>query len=401
MIIAGTLEYNYKLHNNLKRREKGELQSLDSFSRAQAAAFRLSRHHLIHRAPLKSLTEVVGDICGVQAQLMSAAELALWTRIKDIEQEDVANALWKKRSLVKTWCMRGAAHLLAALDLPIYVGGLMCRGLRREHEWISKYGISEAEMDAMVKAIVEALSSDALTRKELTKEVVARVGTKAKRWVEHSWGGIVKQASLQGLVVFGPNIGQQITFVTRDKWLPQVKDLPVEEAEEMLLRRYLHGYGHAGLADFAAWAGMTVADAMPVRKRVGAEIVEVKIEGKVGLVLREDLEALQNAVVSGNEGDSVRLLPSFDCYMLGHKEKSHIVDKAHYKRIYRKAGWLSPTLLVNGSAEGVWGYKKKGKCLHITIEPFSKIAKNVKKRIEEEATDLARFYNIAYKLVFA
>jgi len=331
---------------------------------------------------------------------MSAAELALWARIENLTQEDVAHALWRERSLVKTWCMRGAAHLLAAADLPIYIGGLLHRGLRREREWIARYGISQAEMDTIVKTIVQELADEALTRKDLTKRVVAHVGTKAKRWVEHSWGGIVKQACLQGLVVFGPNQGQQITFVRRDKWLPQIKPLPVEKAEAMLLQHYLHGYGPASLADFASWAGITVGDATPIRERIDAEIAEVKIEDKVALMLQKDQKALQNAKITDNEQDSVRLLPSFDCYLLGHKDKSHIVDQAHYKRIYRKAGWLSPVLLVNGKAQGVWNYKKKGKHLHITIEPFNKISKNIKKQIEEETTRLARFYKTICELAF-
>jgi len=183
-------------------------------------------------------------------------------------------------------------------------------------------------------------------------------------------------------------------------WLPQAKDLPVEEAEAMLLRRYLHGYGPASLVDFAAWTGMTVGDAIPIRERVGAEILEVKIDSKIGLMLREDLKVLRNATISDNEEDSVRLLPSFDCYMLGHKEKNHIVDQAYYKQIYRKAGWLSPVVLVNGRAEGVWDCEKKGKHLHIKIEQFNKISKNVKKRVEEEAANLAHFYNTTYELAF-
>jgi hypothetical protein len=146
---------------------------------------------------------------------------------------------------------------------------------------------------------------------------------------------------------------------------------------------------------------MTVSDAAPIRERVGAGIAEVKIADKAGLMLREDLKALQNVVADDADAEeSVRLLPSFDCYLLGHKDKTHIVDQAHYKQVYRKAGWLSPVLLVNGKAEGVWSYKKKGKTLHITVKAFSKISKNVKKQVEKEAADLARFYDIAYKLVF-
>jgi hypothetical protein len=373
---------------------------MDYFSPAQVAAFRLRNHYLDHRAPLGSLGNVVGNVCGIQAQLMSAAELALWARVDDLTQEDVANALWGERSLVKTWCMRGALHLLVATDLPIYVGGLLNSSLLRERRWIASYGgISESENEAIVKAIVEALANSALTRKELTESVVARIGAKAKRWVEHSWGGIVKQASLQGLVIFGPSRGLEITFVRRDKWLPLIREMPTREAESMLLKRYLHGYGPASLADFAAWSGMTVSDAKPITERIGEEIVEVKVDDKSGLMLRDDLAILKKMDETMKQ-HQVRLLPSFDPFMLGHKDKNHLVKKEYYKRVYRKAGWLSPTLLVNGKAEGIWSYKKKGKCLRIAVKPFHKISKDVKDLVEGEARSLARFYDLSSELKF-
>lgn len=82
---------------------------------------------------------------------------------------------------------------MVSTDLRIYVGGLMRSGLRRDRKWFKRYGVTDAEMDRMVRAILEALGTEMLTRKELSARVVDRVGTKVKRWVEHSWGGIVKR----------------------------------------------------------------------------------------------------------------------------------------------------------------------------------------------------------------
>jgi len=243
------------------------------------------------------------------------------------------------------------------------------------------------------------LDDEVLTRKELAQRVVVVLGGKAKRWVEHSWGGIVKLACLQGLVCFGPNRGKEITFVRCDKWLPQLKEMPVEEAEETLLRRYLHGYGPAGLRDFAAWSGMTVGEAAPILERLGSEVVEVEVEGKLVFALREDLEELQNAALDDGE-QCVRLLPNFDCFMLGHKDKSHLVVEAYYKRVYRKAGWLSPVVLVNGHVLGVWSHKQRGKRLRITIEPFTKVSRTIRKEIHKEATDLARLFDTTCEVTF-
>jgi hypothetical protein len=373
----------------------------DSFHQAQVNGFRLHRHHLFSRAPLRSLTDVVRDICGVQAQLMPAAQLALRARVTEITQQYIEDALWKERSLVKAWCMRGASHLLVADDLPICLEGLQRHGLRRERDWIAKRGLTMPEIDAVIGAIVQALGNGPLTRKELARQVAAVVGDKAKPWIEHSWGGIVKLACLQGLVCFGPNKGQEITYVKREDWLPKVKDIPIEDAEVSLLRRYLHGYGPACLADFAAWSGTTVQVITPILKKLGSEIVDVYVEGKPSLALREDLEEIQSYATDGNGEQRVLLLPSFDCFMLGHKSKDHLVDPAHYKRVYRKAGWLSPVVLAGGRAVGVWSHKRRGKRVHLTIEMFMKITTNIRRGIEEETRDLARFYDTPCDVTYA
>ena len=59
--------------------------------------------------------DVVGDLCGLHAQVMSSAELTLWARVDGLTREEVGELLWEHRHLVKTWAMRGTPlHLLPA-----------------------------------------------------------------------------------------------------------------------------------------------------------------------------------------------------------------------------------------------------------------------------------------------
>ena len=78
---------------------------------AQVAAFRLARHHLSGEGR-SSLVSVCRDVGGIQAQVMSAAELSLWTRRRETRRADVQAALWQRRELVKTTCMRMTLHLI-------------------------------------------------------------------------------------------------------------------------------------------------------------------------------------------------------------------------------------------------------------------------------------------------
>ena len=98
---------------------------------------------------------------------------------------------------------------------------------------------------------------------------------------------------------------------------------------------------------------------------------------------------------------SVRLLPYFDTFLLGHKHKEHLVDEAHYKRVYRKAGWISQVVLVNGRVVGVWTQKTTGKRLTVTVEPFEPLDGGVRQAVEEQASDLGRFLDREAEVVFA
>ncbi len=73
----------------------------------QVTAWRLSRHHLLERAPKERLLDVVTDLGGLHAQVMSSAELIAWARVEGIRPEDVRRALWEERTLVKEQSEKG------------------------------------------------------------------------------------------------------------------------------------------------------------------------------------------------------------------------------------------------------------------------------------------------------
>jgi len=197
----------------------------------------------------------------VQAQVSAAARLAIWTRIRRLTLDDVERALSRERSLVKTWCMRGATHLLPSADLPTFMASLRRAAPRGTRSWFARYGLRGADLEAMAAAVAEALRDGPLNRHELADRVVATQGERARPWVEHGWGGVVAYAAQLGLVCFGESRGQEVTFARTDAWIPGWHEVDVEEAEATVARRYLHGCGPAGPSDFAAWSGMAVRDA--------------------------------------------------------------------------------------------------------------------------------------------
>src|SRR3990172_11991933 len=94
-----------------------------SVSWPEIHAFRLHRHHLDRPASKVQLVQVVRDACGIQSQFLSAASLALRARVRGLTRDDIERALWRGRTPVKAWAMRGAVHLLPPADFPLYKPG--------------------------------------------------------------------------------------------------------------------------------------------------------------------------------------------------------------------------------------------------------------------------------------
>ena len=86
----------------------------------EVRARRLARSFLTTRASPDRLLEVVHDLGGVHAQVQASAELQLAVRVDGITQQDIRDALWERRELVKAWTLRGTLHLHPADELPLW-----------------------------------------------------------------------------------------------------------------------------------------------------------------------------------------------------------------------------------------------------------------------------------------
>ena len=82
-----------------------------SLSWQQAYAWRLLQHCLTQRLISQDFINAVRRAGGVQAQVMSTAELAIGARVDGLSPQDVQSARWKDRRLIKTWAMRAELHL--------------------------------------------------------------------------------------------------------------------------------------------------------------------------------------------------------------------------------------------------------------------------------------------------
>src|SRR6516164_1021891 len=119
----------------------------------QVFKWRAHRHRLLQRAPHGELLDVVALVGGLQAQVMSAAELQLWARVDGIRLDDIRKALWQDHRLVKTWAWRGTLHLLASDQFGTYVAALSTRTRHLRESWLKYFGLTREEVTATMEAI--------------------------------------------------------------------------------------------------------------------------------------------------------------------------------------------------------------------------------------------------------
>jgi hypothetical protein len=351
-----------------------------AFRLVNPAAFRLERQFVSTRAHRGTAVETARRLCGVHAQVMSSADLILWARVEGHEAGALARLLLEKRSLVKTWLMRGTLHLVPADDLPLYVGALDNRGEYRDG-WLRGFEVTAVQMERLIEAVGTALDGEPLTREELVAAVTPRVGKALAGRLRASWGDLLKPVARRGLLCSGPSRGQNVTFIRPERWLAGWREPPGRaEARAELLRRFLAAYGPATAGDFERWFGTTRRLKEPWQALDG-DLAEVEPQTFV-------LDADHGSLKAARAWRGTRLLPGFDPYVL-YPLSARPVPPASRDRVYRTAGWVSPTVIERGRVVGVWEPRRRGRAVTVRVAPFAKLAERTRTAVSREAAAVA------------
>src|SRR5215471_14665792 len=150
---------------------------------------RVRRHWLAQAAGAEQMLDVVGDVCGIHAQMAVSAELSLGLRVRDITRQHIRDALWQERSLVKTYGLRGTLHLFPSHELAMWLAALRARTPPRGGNAMMEQALPARRRRIVVQAIVEALGDRALTRAELAAELEDRLGPWATEPALPAFGG--------------------------------------------------------------------------------------------------------------------------------------------------------------------------------------------------------------------
>ncbi|MFI9504065.1 winged helix DNA-binding domain-containing protein [Nocardia sp. NPDC052566] len=320
----------------------------------QVWAWRLRRQYVAERGT-GSVPEIVARLCGVQAQVTSAAELAVALRSATPKSDAVVTEL-AAGTLMKTWAMRGTLHALTP-DLGAACLAVMASARTWEKPiWQRNFGASPAEVAALTEAVARILDGVVLTREELVGALVADTAFRGLgEELRSGWGALLKPLAWQGALCHGPAQGSKVTFTSPAHLVRGWRGLPeLDAAAATAIRAYLGTYGPATPETFNAWLTRNSLRKTQVRgwfSELGDAITEVDVAGRTGYLLTEHADEL----AASTPDENVYLLGAFDQYILGPgTNDAELLPAAHRAKVSRAAGWISPLVVAGGRITGTW-----------------------------------------------
>ncbi len=319
-------------------------------------AWRL-RRQLLDPVGSVSAPTVVRALCGVQAQVPSAAGLAVAVRQDPPQPATLAGAL-RDRTVFRTWAMRGTLHVLAPDQAGAFLSLVGAIRTWEQPSWQRNFGVGPQEIALLAATVAEVLDGRVLERDELIEEVAARAGHRElDEHLRSGWSALLKPLAWMGLLCNGPSRANRVTFTSPQSWLTDWGGIPAPDiAARVAIPAYLGTYGPARPETFDAWLTRGRSRKTQLRgwfRDLHAEgvLAPVDVEGEPMWACADDLDELHATPPSS----TVRLLPGFDQAVLGPGTNDpRVVAPERRSAVSKTAGWISPVVVRGGRVIGVW-----------------------------------------------
>jgi Winged helix DNA-binding domain len=327
----------------------------------------LARQMLLERikTPIPRALERMG---GLQAQYAPSMYVGLWSRLEGFQRDQLTRAL-ERRSVIQGSMMRSTIHLVSKRDYWPFVVGIR-RPLREW--WLRTHGrdLDAKTIAANDRKVRRAFDGGTLTRAELEAVLGTRLG-------------------LAGLFLDLVRVPPSGTWERRradlyalaEDWVGP-ESANETDGIELLVRRYLQGFGPARPAEIADWASLDVKTTRQALQRL--ELRRFQDEDGKELV---DLPRLP--LPDEDTPAPVRFLPVWDATLLAHARRTQILPERHRPRLFNvRTPQSANTFLVDGQVAGTWRYEKG----RVRTDPFARLSKSVRAELNDEAQRLGGFH---------
>src|SRR5215207_5968661 len=301
-------------------------------------AFHRLHNQCLLENKLATPDDVVSWLGAVQAQDYAGAKWALGQRMKDATDKTLEQAFNEGR-ILRTHLLRPTWHFVTPDDIR-WMLELTAPRVRA----LMAYMDRQVELDRTIFKKSNALLTKTLQGgQELTRAELATAFQKARIPAEGlRLGHLMMHAELDGVVCSGPRRGKQFTYALLEERVAPFKPLKREEALAELVKRYFLTRGPATLQDFTWWSGLTMADA-----RNGIEMVKSQF---VSEMINNQTYWFRETKLPGREkSPSAYLLPNYDEYFIGFKDRSAIGEVAQRAGIKKDdPAFIAHVIILDG-----------------------------------------------------
>ena len=331
----------------------------------------LARQLLLERTSLP-LHRVVERMAGVQAQYIPSAYVGLWSRTAGFERAALTTAL-ERRSIVQATLMRGTIHLVSRADYWPMTAAIR----KRMRDWwlqVQRLGLSRDDMEGLAVRLRSLLAEGPRRRSELLTALHIDSAV---------WGGLGFWVEMVRVPPSGTWKNRRADlFWLASSWIgPDGADhVP---GVDLLIRRYLAGFGPASRDDMKAFTSLGLATIDESLKRLSLRSFTDENGGA--------LVDLRGAALPDPDTPApVRFLGTWDASLLVHARRSLILPEEFRSLIFHtKAPHSFNTYLVDGQVAGTW--REEGG--EIRLDPFLPIPRRFRSELEEEKERLAALFD--------
>ncbi|MEZ5185138.1 MAG: winged helix DNA-binding domain-containing protein [Candidatus Nanopelagicales bacterium] len=356
---------------------------MSELSTSEVLARRLTNLRLSR--PGTSAAELADWFGAMQAQDLASGKWSLGVRLPGSTEADIDDAL-AAGEVMRTWPMRGTIHIVHPANAHWLLDLTGVRALNGVQKRWDNLKLDKSTVDRAAGVLATALRGKRLTRAECLAALEdAGIDTAGGRAYHLLW-----HTAQIGITCIGPNQGSEQTFVLLDEWAPRPRNPVREEALAMLATRYFRSHGPTTRADFQGWTGLTATDAK--QAVAAADLDAARFQGKEVFFVDGEVDDPQE----------IMLLPGFDEFLLGYKDRSAFLDREHADFVVPGGnGMFKATVVRRGKVIGTWQRKMLTRKVQITITGFARIPAKARKAVEAPAARYADFVDKDLELVFA
>lgn len=329
--------------------------------------------------------DVVAWMGAMQAQDYGMSLWGVGTRLPGATRAAIQSAI-DRGKIIRTHVLRPTWHLASVKDigwmLDLTAPHIKARASSRFRELELSQPVLTRSLKILEKTLADAKHC---TRDELLDALnKKRIDTTDQR-ASH----ILLWAELSKVICSGPLIGKKNTYALFDDRVGTYRKLTRADGLRNLALRYFTSRGPATSLDFMTWSGLPKKEVDQATELVRDDLIQERM-GSTAYWLKD------TGAYAPNSAERMYLLPAFDEYTIGYKDRSAVLAAKHKSAVMSSNGILWPVIVINGQVMGLWKrtVSKKGQVLvELNYFPRTPIKNDPKiKRLAAEAVEKVRSF---------